>query len=437
MNKKELDFILQEGEGYNVEFKESLSDTLAKDICAFANANGGKILLGVDDNGNIKRLKVSNKIRSQIYDITRNADPAIKILLEKMGDVLVIIVPEGTNKPYSINGKFYIRYGPNSQQLSRNEIREFFQKEGLVLFDEKPNKDFNLSKDFSKEAFGEFLKESKSSRVLKEKDVLKNLSLLKDEKLKNAGVLLFSKKITDFFSSATIICTLFQGKTKYQILDTKEFDRDIYSNFRDALTYIQSKLNTKYIIKGGPREEMLELPLEALREGLLNAIAHRDYVPNASIQVHIFADRLEIINPGGLVKGMTKEDLGKKSLSRNNLLFGLMQRMHLVEKVGSGILRMKAAMKNYGLNAPKFDINDNWFSIIFDRPSEVSEKMPEKMPEKILYLISKNNKITIQSLTEKLSADSRTIERNIAKLKQKGLLKRIGPAKGGHWQVKK
>lgn len=344
----EIKFLISQGEGYNLEFKESFSKSIAREICAFANANGGKILLGVTDNGEIKGISITNSLRSRIQDIARNFDPPLGVAIRCVDNVVVIDIPEGVNRPYSTNGKFYLRYGANSQQLGRDEIRKFFQVEGLVLFDEKPNPDFDLERDFDNDKFDIFLEKAKLSPVLKKQDILENLYLLKDGCLKNAGVLLFSNKITKFFLQATMTCVLYQGTTKYKILDKKEFDEDLYSNFKNAIVYLQSKLNTEFIIKGGPREERLELPEEALREALLNAIAHRDYfVSGANILVETYSDRVEITNPGGLVSGMAKKDLGKKSLSRNNLLFGLMQRMELVEKVGSGIVRMKNAMKEY------------------------------------------------------------------------------------------
>ena len=137
MNKKELNFLISQGEGYNIEFKESFSNSIAKDICAFANTNGGKILLGVSDDGRINGIKTTNKLKSQIYDITRNFDPKFEVFLEQVGNVSVINVFEGANKPYSAAGKFYLRNGPNSQQLKREEIRDFFISEGLIRFDEK------------------------------------------------------------------------------------------------------------------------------------------------------------------------------------------------------------------------------------------------------------------------------------------------------------
>ena len=147
------------------------------------------------------------------------------------------------------------------------------------------------------------------------------------------------------------------------------------------------------------------------------------------------------------MKGMKIEDLGKKSLSRNNLLFGLMQRLDLVEKVGSGILRMQNSMKEYGFSGPEFDINDNWFTIIFKRPKmqyfeESSELIrskfgdgSEKSSEKIIYLIERNQSISARELAEIICISRRAVEKHIANLKKNGKLKRIGPAKGGYWEI--
>ncbi len=264
---------------------------------------------------------------------------------------------------------------------------------------------------------------------------------MKDTYLKNAGILLFCNEITKFFLQATITCVLYQSKTKYKILDKKEFDEDIYSNFTNAIIYLQSKLNTEFIIKSGIREEKLELPEEALREALLNSIAHRNYfVSGANIMLEIYSDRVEITNPGGLVKALSKEDLGKRSLSRNNLLFGLMQRMGLVEKVGSGIIRMQNAMKNYALDEPRFDINDNWFTIIFDRPPEWwsmkwAEKKLTKTEIEIITEIKKDPKVSMRILSTILKVNQSVIRKNIKNLKNKKVLKRIGPPKGGYWNI--
>jgi ATP-dependent DNA helicase RecG len=135
------------------------------------------------------------------------------------------------------------------------------------------------------------------------------------------------------------------------------------------------------------------------------------------------------------------KDLGRKSLSRNNLLFGLMQRMDLVEKIGSGIMRMRNAMASYGLDGPEFETDENWFTVIFRRKpvSERaigSEKSSEKSSEKILRIIRENPEISAKKMAGFLGITSRAVEKRLAELKARGFIERIGPAKGGRWVVR-
>lgn len=456
LTKKELEFYISQGEGYNIEFKEAYSPTIGKEMCAFANASGGKIFIGITDTGAKKEIKITNKLKSEIQDIGRNLDPKLTIYLQELDGILIIDINEGKEKPYSIVGKFYLRQGANSQQLTRNEIKDFFQKEGLVLFDESPNQNFSFDRDFNESAYENFLSRMGVKTKLSRRNILKNLDLLSGEMIKNAGALLFCKKATRIARSATILCALFMGKTKTKIIDTKEFDEDLFSNYENAMNYLRSKLNTEFIIKGGPREEMLELPEKALREALLNAIAHRDYFSTASIQISIFSDRVVIDNPGRLIGNIKIEDLYKKSYPRNNLLFGLMQRMDLVEKIGSGLVRINEMMEAYLLPHPIIDVSDVYFGISFKRPDlqemsieqrikeyrkvteRVTERVIEKVTEKerlIIKLIDESNNITIQDISERIKTSRKTVNVYLKQLKEKGLIKRIGPDKGGHWEI--
>lgn len=283
MDKKELMMLLSEGEGFNIEFKESLSDSIAKDICAFANANGGKILLGIRDSGEIKGIRITNRLRSQIQDYARNIAPHITLHMESTGCIIVINVPEGKSKPYSAKGKFYMRQGANSQQLDRDEVRDLFKEEGFLRFDEIPNKEFKIKNDLMLPKFNNFLKKAGISPVAPKGQILQALLLLENNRMKNAGVLLFCDNVIRFFRTAFISCLVYQGKEKYKILDKQEFGSDIALNLENALKYLKEKLNTEYIIRTmGPRVEKLELPEEALREALVNAIAHRDYFFNSA-----------------------------------------------------------------------------------------------------------------------------------------------------------
>ena len=201
--------------------------------------------------------------------------------------------------------------------------------------------------------------------------------------------------------------------------------------------------------KGGPREEVLELPEPALREAVVNAIAHRDYFSTAHIQVNIFSDRVEITNPGGLPADLSLKEIIGRSIPRNPLLFGLMQRMDLVEEVGSGLLRINKALKEYNMAEPAIEADKNWFTITFPRPDlqkstiqerieAASEGLVEGLVEsqrKIIELIARNNKISKRELAEKIGISTTAIDKNISALKNKGLLRRIGSPKGGHWEI--
>ena len=157
------------------------------------------------------------------------------------------------------------------------------------------------------------------------------------------------------------------------------------------------------------------------------------------MQIHIFSDRLEISNPGGLVGGMELKDLGKRSVPRNPLIFGMLYRMNLVEHVGSGIKRIKEALAEDGLPEPVLEVDEHWFSITFVRASlqleQPTVKMSEKTSEKILHLIAPNSSITISELSATLDVAARTIERNIEKLRVQHRIRQVGPDKGGHWEV--
>jgi ATP-dependent DNA helicase RecG len=158
------------------------------------------------------------------------------------------------------------------------------------------------------------------------------------------------------------------GTTKVKILDSKLLAYDPYRNHQEAVAYILSKINTEFIIKAPTREERPELPEEALREAVANAIAHRNYRSNANIQICIYHDRVEIVNPGGLAPSMKPEELGTKSIPRNPLLFGILHRMEIVENIGSGIKRMRRICKEYAVEEPRFETDENWFTITFPRP---------------------------------------------------------------------
>lgn len=131
LTKDELKLILEEGEGYKIEFKESFS-SIDKEMVAFANASGGRIFLGITDDGKIKGIKTTNVLKSRIQDLANNCEPKIKINFEETDRILIIHVRAGEDKPYQCASGFYTRVGPNSQKIGRNEIIEFYKSEGKI-----------------------------------------------------------------------------------------------------------------------------------------------------------------------------------------------------------------------------------------------------------------------------------------------------------------
>jgi ATP-dependent DNA helicase RecG len=208
--------------------------------------------------------------------------------IESIENVLAVSVPEQNSKPYSFAGKFYLREGASSQQLGRDEIRNFFFREGLIHFDEMSCEHFTLDNHLTENAFKLFAQRAKIPLRLPPAQALTNLHLVRNKKMTNAGAWLLSDDIRNVSNSAHISCALFQGISKIHILDRKDFARDLYTNFQGVISYLQSKLNTEFIITGTGRDERLELPVDALREALVNALAHRDYRSTANVQVHIF-----------------------------------------------------------------------------------------------------------------------------------------------------
>lgn len=174
MNEKELEVILQEGEGYRIEFKQALSG-LDKELVAFANASGGRVFLGIDDDRRITGITIDNRLRSQIQDIANNCQPAIKVHFEEFKDILIIIVREGDDKPYKCSSGFFLRVGPNSQKLNRDEIVAFIKAEGKVRFDELTCTKFDFKRHFDRGKLGRFLKLAGITRTLDVPEMLENL----------------------------------------------------------------------------------------------------------------------------------------------------------------------------------------------------------------------------------------------------------------------
>lgn len=459
MTDNEFQVILQEGEGYRLEFKESLSN-LDREMVAFANGSGGKLFLGITDDRVVKGVAIDNKLKAQIQDIANNCQPAVKILFEEYQNILIVHVREGDDKPYKCSTGFYLRVGPNSQKLNRDEIIEFFKAEGKIRYDELVCTRFNFDEHFDAEKLGKFLRLAGITNLLDSPAMLANLGVAEKQEGKvivnNTGAMFFAKNLNDIYFHTAVTCALYKGTEKVEVLDRRDFNEDLISNIDRAMIFLQHHLPVRYEMTGTPRrKEIPEVPYGALREAVINAVAHRDYFEKgANVMVEIFDDRIEITNPGGLVKGLRPEDFGTKSVLRNPNIASLLHRVDYIEKMGTGINKIRLLIKEAKLLPPQFEFG-TFFTVIFKRPiadetKAISENFSvnfganfglkgKKLERvvKLLQMFYDGQIITATQAAVKFRTTRRTIENDIDFLRKHGLIDFIGSLKTGKYILTK
>ena len=467
---KNLKAILKKGEDHKTEFKEEVYKKLDREIVAFANSSGGKIYIGITDEGKVKGVSITNKLKSQIQDIANNCDPKVPILFQeiKKEKVLIIEVKESEKKPHRCTLGFFIRSGASTQKLNAAETRNFMEEEGLIDFDRVRCREFDYKKHFDKGKLFKFLDKAKLTYNKRNViSLLENLKVAKKEGSKvhfnNAGVLFFSKNLEDIYFHTKISCARLKGTEKRHVLDRKMFNKDILSNIDEALLFLQNYLRLKYDVVPGEiqRREILEIPEDALREALVNAVTHRDYLNQGIyVDVEIYDNRVEISNFGGLPKGLKREQFGKKSVPRNHLIADLMVRVGNIEKMGTGIKKMRDLVKEAGLKPIKFEFS-NFTTLIFYRKPLSAEKFISEDKDfgvnfrvnfgvnfrvkgkkkdnllKLLSSIDKEEEFSVMSFAKREGITLRTTANYIKFLKDNNLIYFEGAPKTGRYKVTK
>ncbi len=460
---KILKFILEKGEDYKTEFKEKADKNLDREIIAFANSSGGHIYLGVTDEGKIKGINITNRLKSQIQDIANNCDPKVSISFREIKNekILIIEVKDSRDKPYRCSSGFYIRSGSSSQKLTRNEIRNFMEEEGALRFDSLPCKKFLYKKHFDKEKLFYFLDKSKIKYSRRDYlQLLENLEVAERQGSKvifnNAGALFFSKNLKRIFFQTEIICGLFKGTEKIHVLNNENFNIDLIGNIEGAMEFLWKSLRARHEIvhRTARRIDVLEIPEKALREALINAVIHTNYLEEGtSVTVEVYDNRVEISNFGGLPTGLKMEQFGKKSVRRNPLIADLMARAGYIERMGTGIKKMRDLVKAEGLPPIKFEF-DNFTTVTFYRPPyplssfiAPSVKVYEaynkilnikgKQLDRILKILNaiENKDFSATAFSKVENVNPRTVERDIQFLRDKKFIFFKGHSKSGKYQV--
>jgi ATP-dependent DNA helicase RecG len=280
----------------------------------------------------------------------------------------------------------------------------------------------------------------------------------------NAGILFFRNNHQNVhFDFAQVVCALYKGTDKVDIIDAKEFGGGIIENIDNAIVFLKRNLKVGYEIKSLQRKNVLELPEDALREAVTNSVCHRDYFEKgARVMVEIFDDRVEITNPGSVPKGITKDNFGNTSVTRNPVIASLLHRAHYIERMGTGIKRMIKAMETAGFEKPEFKNEGAFFKVIFGRGlfkyeirdvvkvvsdvNDVAYVVKDDVKDvvngvkenqlKVVELIKKDGKITIPQMARRLNISTRQVQRLLKPLIDNGIVLRIGGRKQGYWKVK-
>ena len=464
-SSKNLKSALKKGEDYKTEFKEKVDKSLAKEIVAFANSSGGQIYIGITDKGKIKGVEATNELKSQIEDIARKCDPKIPIspqVIQKE-KILIVKVKESKDKPHRCSSGFYIRSGSSSQKLSRDEILGFAEDEDLLNFDKILCKEFDFKKDFDREKLFSFMDSTKKQYSRRNYiQLLENLKVAKRQNSKvifnNSGALFFSKDLNRIYSHTEIACGAFKGKDKVIVLDSARFNTDLIGNVEGAMSFLWKNLRARHelIPKSTRRINVLEIPSDALREALINAVTHRNYRSRGVfIQLEIYDDRVEISNLGGLHRELKKSEFGTKSVTRNPLIAALMLRAGHIEQMGTGITKMRRLVKKEGLKPIKFKFT-NFTTVTFYRPpyplgssiklskSDINFSKKSNMLRikgnrldrvlKILNAIENKDFSTI-AFSKIENVVLRTVERDILFLRNKKFIFYEGYSKFGKYQV--
>ena len=439
--------LLKEGESEIVEFKPSLSqmDKITESISAFSNTKGGTVIIGVSDKGEVLGVNIGkNTIESLANQIKQNTDPmaypSIRIEEIDKKQVVVIEVVEGEQKPVLAFGRAFMRVGKSNQKLGYDEIRNLALETSKVYWDERVSEEIILE-DIDGERISWFLKEAMKQRGLNipedspVKDTLMKLKLLKNGKLTNAALLLFLKK--SIFLQSEIKCIRFSGNESIKpYIDFQTIEGTVFDLIDQAMEFVFRNMRKSIRLVAGnvQREEIYEYPPHAIREAIVNAIAHRDYESSSKVQVRIFDNRIEIWSPGKLPDEITIEDLKREHISvpRNPLLFKQLLWVKYVEDVGGGTLDMINQCRDWGFPDPLFEHISGAFVVTFRLPPVLGDL--EKMGLNIRQINAMNYIIKKGSISNKEYISLNSISRKTATtdLKQlvlKGLLTRIGEGK--------
>ncbi|MBQ4292080.1 MAG: putative DNA binding domain-containing protein [Muribaculaceae bacterium] len=440
-------------ESQNVEYKLRWRDDYIRWICGFANANGGTIYIGVDDEGNVKGVDNAAKLLEDIPNKVRDLTGVIVDvnLLESEGKQFLEIVTAPYSHPISYKGEYHYRSGSTKQELKGAALDQFIlKKSGMtwdsvvvngVAVDELDDASINLFRNSA----------VRSQRIGQEVlscdtlELLSKLHLLDNNKLKRAAVLSFHPDPEKYVTGAFVKIGYFT--TDDNLLFQDEIHGSLFSQAHKTIDLLSTKyLKSTISYDGLQRIDELPLPMSALREGLMNALVHKNYGGHVPIQISVYSDKLMIWNPAILPQGWSVETFLSKhaSIPFNSELANVLFRAGEIEAWGRGIERIVADCRKYGNNNPewKYDGAGLWTVFQLKTDHKTDHKTDNKLKMRLsiaqrtmLNLLAANPLLTQKEICEEVGLTSSGVKYNLSRLVNQGLLTRVGGKKTGYWVV--
>ncbi len=453
----DLEGLLAEGRGASVQILPANAPPrkLAECLVAFANAKGGVVALQLPDAPDAETQ--AEAARQAVREALLLCDPPLvlpvpRVMDTTVGPALVVHVPGGLSRAYAVQGKFYARVGAKNQVLGPREVRHLMLERGEVGFESQtpPNarmEDLDPAKVARYLAALQGLVADTAEQVL----LLRGCLAERDGVLAPtyAGILLFGKHPERFCRSSEIVVVRYLGDAMDDEFVREDIRDTLPEQIRRAEAFLVSHMRRGVRINGLTRDEETEYPIKAVREAIVNAVAHRDYsIRGDSIRIAMFSDRIEFYSPGRLPGHVTVQNIVDERFSRNEVIVQVLSDLGFIERLGYGIDRMIRLMTERGLPAPEFQETANGFKVtlrgpagrfVATRPDARRWQLLNLNPrqQQALEYIAENGRITNREFQE-LSPDvsPETIRRDLADLVDKGLLLKIGEKRATYYILK-
>lgn len=413
-----------------IEYKREYTNTIVKEVIAFANSKGGTIFVGLDDSGKLVGLSDAKKdldrISSLINDsiepsLSLNCSLEIKKIDKK--DIIEINVSSGVMKPYYVKSKgltpngVYVRLGATSVPATRDLIIQMLKESSNFSDELSISSEQELTFTYAKHLF-------KEKNVSFGESEFKTLGMVREDKYTNLGLLLSDQ------NPFTIKIAVYETESRVHFLNRHEVKGSILYQIEEACQYISTFNTTSSTILGLERIDKSLYPYEAIREAVLNAVCHRRYDLNTSIMINIFPSHMDIVSYGGLVNDLTVDDIKTgASFSRNPKLQSLLHRLNLLEAYGSGIPRMFELYEGYSLK-PTIKLSDNVFSLSLPKQVEKSDS------DRVLSYINLKQETSTSEICEKLRISKSKVIRIINALLEDDTILKEGEGKNTVYKIK-